>query len=180
MQQPQLLAAMLKAVPERMKKITVLSLITFCLLNAKAQTFSLENLWTALNSDFDAAYTIMTSKGWTFYFTKNNTQFKTHIWYYNGLLRQNPNNQTQKEVVAQYWLKKVYSNTTTYQAIDYETDEKTYQVLISEAKTKGLKFVSAENERGKYFNTYTDNKYTYDFVEYQESHNRYGIIVSKK
>ena len=158
-----------------MKRLLIIFALITVSAGLNAQTLTLTELLRYATLDYNDLSKSVHSKGWNFYYTKNNANFKTHIWYYNGITKSNPSAPKGIEVVAKYWFKKVYSNTSNYKAIDYLCKYDTFTSLVSQGK-KILEFIGSGSDSKRAYDSYSDGVNKIDFIRYLDG-NDYGVII---
>lgn len=158
-----------------MKRLLIIFYLITVSAGLKAQTLTLQELLNYAQMSFTEISKSVENKGWNFYYTKNNANYKTHIWYYNGIAKTNPNAPKGIEVVAKYWFKKVHSNTTNYKAVDYLCKYDRYTSLLSQGKKK-LEFIGSGSDSKRVYESYSDGVNKIDFIKYLDG-NDYGVII---
>ena len=160
--------------------VTVIFLIVSLATHAQKMTF--DQLLHCCNSDYADIEKSLKSNGWKFYYIKNNENFKTYIWYHSAIVKPKSNAPAGKGVNAKFWFKVVYSNTTSYRAIDYQMNHENYNLynrLSTYIKSLNLSFLGVEPNPNKTDYINTDGTYMIDLIEETE-YGSYGVMISKK
>jgi|GEM_PF-5007438 len=165
-----------------MKTLIVTVILLIVNLATHAQKMTFDELMHYCNSDYTDIEKSLKGKGWKFHYIKNNENFKTYIWYHTGIVKQKSDAPAGKEVNAKFWFKVVYSNTTSYRAIDYQMNHENYSLydrLSAYIKGLNLSFLGAEPYPNKTDYSYTDGTYMIDLIE-ETQYGSYGVMISKK
>ena len=159
-----------------MNKYLLFIFTLFCCFNAKSQSLNLSELIRFSESEKVDIQIILQQKGWEYYYTKNNANFKSFIWYFDGIKKSNSISPNGIEVSAQYWIKKVISNSSNYKAIDYECKYNVYVSLIKDRERMNLKYVGSNRDSQRDYDSYTDGVNKIDFIRYLDGKG-YGVII---